>query len=205
MVTKYKIILFALIICIFAALFICCNYKSNECSESTEAIESSSVDETVEIAASTEQTETQTSETIETSANETDVNVEVDNTNVDNTNVDNTNIDTNVNTNVDANSNTNLVSLGEFLLTAYCPCSSCCGQWAGGATASGVMPVANHTIAVDTSVISFGTEVVINGITYVAEDTGGAINGNRIDVYFDNHQEALNFGVQYAEVFLVKN
>lgn len=95
------------------------------------------------------------------------------------------------------------VNLGEFRLTAYCPCKKCCGKWSGGATASGVMPTANHTIAVDTNVIPFGTEIIIDGITYVAEDTGGAIKGNRIDIYFDSHQEALIFGVQYAEVFKI--
>ena len=65
------------------------------------------------------------------------------------------------------------------------------------------MPKANHTIAVDTSVIPFGTEVVINGKTYVAEDTGSAIKGKRIDIFFNGHQTALNFGVQYAEIFKV--
>ena len=99
--------------------------------------------------------------------------------------------------------NSNLISLGEFRLTAYCPCVECCGKWSGGATASGVMPVANHTIAVDTKVIPFGTEVIINGKTYVAEDTGSAIYGNRIDIYFNTHEEALEFGVQYAEVFVI--
>ena len=98
----------------------------------------------------------------------------------------------------------NLVSLGEFKLTAYCACSKCCGEWAGSPTASGVMPKANRTIAVDTNVIPFGTKVVINGNTYVAEDTGGAIKGNKIDVFFDSHSKALNFGVQYAEVFVVR-
>jgi 3D (Asp-Asp-Asp) domain-containing protein len=98
----------------------------------------------------------------------------------------------------------NLISLGEFKLTAYCSCSKCCGKWAGSPTASGVMPRANHTIAVDTSVIPFGTKVMINGNTYVAEDTGSAIKGNKIDVFFDSHSSALNFGVQYAEVFVVR-
>ena len=95
-------------------------------------------------------------------------------------------------------------NLGEFRLTAYCNCRKCCGKWAGGATASGVMPTVNHTIAVDTSVIPFGTEVVINGNTYTAEDTGSAIKGNRIDIYMSSHSEAMSFGVQYAEVFVVK-
>ena len=96
--------------------------------------------------------------------------------------------------------NDGLVSLGEFCLTAYCACTQCCGAYATGTTASGTTATANRTIAVDTSVIPFGTEVVINGNTYIAEDTGGAIDGNRIDIFFDNHQDALNFGVRYAEV-----
>ena len=96
------------------------------------------------------------------------------------------------------------VSLGTFKLTAYCNCSKCCGQWAGGETASGVMPVAGRTIAVDPSVIPLGTRVVINGHTYVAEDTGGAIKGNKIDIFFSSHSEAMNFGVQYAEVFIYR-
>ena len=99
--------------------------------------------------------------------------------------------------------NPKIVSLGEFRLTAYCDCKICCGQWSGSPTASGVMPRANHTIAVDTSVIPFGTEVMINGQKYVAEDTGSVIKGNRIDIFFNSHQTALNFGVQYAEVFKV--
>ena len=94
-------------------------------------------------------------------------------------------------------------SLGQFKLTAYCPCSKCCGKWAGGITSTGAMAKANHTIAVDPSVIPYGTKVIINGQTYVAEDCGGAIKGHRIDIYFDTHSEALDFGVQYAEVYLV--
>lgn len=66
------------------------------------------------------------------------------------------------------------------------------------------MPRANHTIAVDTNIIPFGTEVIIDGNTYVAEDTGSSIINNRIDVFFNDHQEALNFGVQYKEVFVYK-
>ena len=97
-----------------------------------------------------------------------------------------------------------LSSLGTFKLTAYCKCSKCCGKWAGGKTASGTTPTAGRTIAVDTSVIPFGTKVVINGNTYTAEDTGSAIKGNKIDVYFSSHQAALNFGRQSAEVFVYK-
>lgn len=96
-----------------------------------------------------------------------------------------------------------LVSLGEFKLTAYCACSKCCGK-SDGITATGTIATQGRTIAVDPRVIPYGAEVVINGHTYVAEDTGGAIDNKRIDVFFDSHQVAWDFGVQYAEVFLVK-
>ena len=92
-----------------------------------------------------------------------------------------------------------------FKATAYCPCSKCCGKWAGGNTASGTTPTAGRTIAVDTSVIPFGTKIIINGITYIAEDTGSLIEGNRIDIFFDSHEEALQFGVQQVEGVVVWN
>lgn len=106
-------------------------------------------------------------------------------------------------------------SLGEFTLTAYCPCVRCCGVWSEQhqskkgtgyiqKTASGTIPTAGKTIATDTNTIPFGTTVIINGHEYVAEDKGGAIKGNRIDVFFDSHEEALAFGRQKSEVF-VKN
>lgn len=93
--------------------------------------------------------------------------------------------------------------LGTFKLTAYCPCSQCCGKWANGITATGVIAKPNHTIAVDPHIIPYGSHVIINGREYVAEDCGGAIKQNKIDVFFATHQEACDFGVQYAEVYLV--
>lgn len=84
--------------------------------------------------------------------------------------------------------------------TAYCPCSKCCGEYANGITASGAIARANHTIAVDRNVIPLGTKVLYNGNIYVAEDTGGAIKGNRIDIYFDSHSEALEFGRQTIDI-----
>jgi 3D (Asp-Asp-Asp) domain-containing protein len=88
--------------------------------------------------------------------------------------------------------------------TAYCDCESCCGKWADGITASGVRAKPNHTIAVDRNIIPLGTEVIINGNTYVAEDTGSAIKGKRIDIYFDSHSEALRFGRQTIEIEVLK-
>jgi 3D (Asp-Asp-Asp) domain-containing protein len=109
-----------------------------------------------------------------------------------------------------------LTSLGTFKLTAYCSCSKCCGKYAYNRPKDeygneivygsiGVRLIAGISIAVDPSVIPYGSNVAINGHTYTAHDTGGAIKGNRIDVYFDDHQEAWDFGVQYAEVFIIVN
>lgn len=85
--------------------------------------------------------------------------------------------------------------IGKFELTAYCACTKCCGANAKGITASGTKVTKGRTIAVDTNVIPMGSKVYIEGVgERVAEDRGGAIKGNRIDVYFGSHQEALNFG-----------
>lgn len=81
--------------------------------------------------------------------------------------------------------------------TGYCNCRSCVGGWAGGRTASGKMPRANHTIAVDTRRIRLGTKIRIGNITYVAEDTGGAIKGNNMDIYYSSHSKAQAHGVKY--------
>ena len=90
----------------------------------------------------------------------------------------------------------------DFTATAYCACFKCCGK-TDGVTASGSIAKANHTIAVDTDVIPFDTVVEIQGMgTYVAEDTGGAIKGNKIDIYFNTHQEALNFGKRKVKLFI---
>ena len=93
-----------------------------------------------------------------------------------------------------------LESLGEFKLTAYCPCTECSGNW-GTQTATGAVATEGRTVAVDPSVIPYGTVLMINGHEYVAEDCGGAIKGNDVDIYFDTHEEADAFGVQYMEVF----
>ena len=95
----------------------------------------------------------------------------------------------------------NLVYMGRFKLTSYCSCSKCCGK-SDGITATGTKAKQGRTIAVDPKLIPYGTKVVINGRTYVAEDCGGSIKQNRIDVFFNSHKDALNFGIQHAEVFI---
>lgn len=97
-------------------------------------------------------------------------------------------------------------SIGEFKVTAYCSCEKCCGIWAENRpngvvyTASGEKAEAGKTIAVDTSVIPFGTEVKIGDVIYTAQDTGSAVKGNVIDIYYDSHEDALNHGAKYQEV-----
>ena len=93
--------------------------------------------------------------------------------------------------------------LGTFTSTAYCNCSKCCGKWAGGPTASGKMPQAGRTIAVDPNVIPLGSQVKINGKIYIAEDTGSAIKGKKIDIYYDSHSAANNWGRRSIEVYVL--
>lgn len=88
--------------------------------------------------------------------------------------------------------------------TAYCACSKCCGKWANGITATGTVATQGRTIAVDQSVIPLGSKVSINGQIYVAEDTGSGVNGNSIDLYFESHSEALNWGVRNLEVIVLE-
>ena len=99
------------------------------------------------------------------------------------------------------------VFLGEFALTAYCPDSCCCGKWASGYTATGTLATEGRTIAVDPDIIPYGTRVLLiwpDGTqhSYIAEDCGSGVNGNHIDVFFDDHQAARVFGVQSAMVYL---
>ena len=90
--------------------------------------------------------------------------------------------------------------LGKFKLTAYCSCPICCGVWSGGPTASGAMPTIDHTVAM--AGLPFGTELIINGQVYTVEDLGTPYG--HVDIYMNNHQAALQFGVQYSDVYLKK-
>jgi 3D (Asp-Asp-Asp) domain-containing protein len=65
-------------------------------------------------------------------------------------------------------------------------------------------PVHKGLVAVDPSVIPLGTRLYIPGYGYaVADDIGGAIRGNRIDMAFDNRSEALQFGRQQVTVYIL--
>lgn len=89
----------------------------------------------------------------------------------------------------------------QVIATAYCPCVRCCGK-SDGITATGVKAKANHTIAADPSVLPYGTEILTSLGEFVVEDCGGAIKGNKIDIFFNDHQEALEFGVKELTVWV---
>lgn len=97
---------------------------------------------------------------------------------------------------------TSSVANGEtYKITAYCSCSKCCGKTTG-TTASGTKATAGRTVAAS-SKFAFGTKLNIGGHIYTVEDRGGAIQGNKIDIYVSSHSEALQWGVRYLPVSVV--
>jgi 3D (Asp-Asp-Asp) domain-containing protein len=95
-------------------------------------------------------------------------------------------------------------------VTAYCPCTKCCGENAQGITASGRDVSYNNSrfVAADTTVLPFHTKLVIpgyhSGATVEVIDRGGAIKGNKLDLYFPTHEEALEWGRQWVDVTIVE-
>ena len=88
-----------------------------------------------------------------------------------------------------------------YKITAYCPCAKCCGK-TNGRTASGTTATAGRTVAAS-SKFAFGTKLNIGGHVYTVEDRGGAISGNKIDIFVNTHAEALQWGVRYLNVSVV--
>lgn len=101
--------------------------------------------------------------------------------------------------------------------TAYCACVKCCGIWSKQhptrvndssfvqRTKSGTEPMQGRTIGAARDGLPLGTVVEIQGLgTYVVEDTLGASStGKRIDIFFDSHQEALNWGRREVQLAVV--
>lgn len=92
--------------------------------------------------------------------------------------------------------------LDTFTASGYCGCEKCSGGFS--LTYSGTVPKANHTIAADLSRYPIGTRLCIDGVIYTVEDMGTGIEANRLDIYFDTHEEALAFGLKNVEVYSVK-
>lgn len=77
--------------------------------------------------------------------------------------------------------------------------------WTGNKTATGTWPEEGRTVAVDPEVIPLGSELAINGRPgYIAEDTGGAVKGNKIDIFMNSRGQALYWGRQPVEVVVIK-
>lgn len=99
-----------------------------------------------------------------------------------------------------------MTSLGSFTVTHYCPCSLCCGK-SDGVTASGRQAAPYYSIAVDPSVIPLGTTVYLDygdGVLHEAraDDTGGAVQGKKIDLCVGDHETAIQYGVRSATVYV---
>ena len=71
------------------------------------------------------------------------------------------------------------------------------------ATSTGTIATSGRTIAVDPRVIPYGSKVMIGGVIYTAEDHGGGVKGNHVDIFFDTHTQTRQHGKQTQEVFLV--
>lgn len=98
---------------------------------------------------------------------------------------------------------TEMIYYGEMKLTAYCPCYDCSEGYARQ-TATQTIAEEGRTIAVDPDVISFGSKVQIGDSIYIAEDCGGAVNGDHIDIFVDDHEAVERFGVKYQEVWVIR-
>jgi len=94
-------------------------------------------------------------------------------------------------------------------ISAYCSCKICCKKYADGITASGKQ-VKQGMVACNW--LNFGTVLYIEGLgVYTVEDRGnvkyfGTKKEQRksLDIYFDTHEEATNFGVKYKKVEIIK-
>ena len=100
----------------------------------------------------------------------------------------------------------NLSYVGDFKLTGYCPCYSCCGK-SPSSPGYGVTTRATEgfTIAADKR-FAFGTKLYIEGLGFrTVEDRGGAIHGNRIDVYYDTHSECFSPACNTTAIVYIVN
>lgn len=95
------------------------------------------------------------------------------------------------------------VDMGRFKLTAYCPCCDC-SEGFDDSTSTMTTASYGRTIAVDPDVIPYGSKVLIGDTVFTAEDCGGAVQGDHIDIYMDSHDQVEEFGTRYTTVYIVK-
>lgn len=93
-----------------------------------------------------------------------------------------------------------------MLVTAYCPCRKCCGAYSDGMTASGrrIDAASMKFVAADTSRLPFGSSLIVpgyaDGKAVEVLDRGSSIRGDRLDVFFASHDEALQWGRKWLDV-----
>lgn len=85
---------------------------------------------------------------------------------------------------------------------AYCACEKCCG-WNTGITYSGTLATQGRTVACNLDKFPIGTKLMIDGHEYIVEDTG-SLSENMIDIYFESHEEALQYGSQWKAVEVIE-
>ena len=93
---------------------------------------------------------------------------------------------------------------GEFRVTAYCGCSVCNGKWTGYPAANGEALTRGLTIAVDPDVIPLGSYLLIEGVGLrKAQDTGSAVCGKVVDVYFETHADTAQWNTRTLKVWVI--
>ena len=93
-----------------------------------------------------------------------------------------------------------------MVATGYCPCELCCGEWANGSTYTSDK-AGRGCVAIDPKarILKLGQKLYIEGYGYgIANDIGGAIKGWEIDLCFDTHHEALEWGRKLVKVYVLK-
>lgn len=192
-VYNYKYYILTILIIVLLVGYLSVNGESTTVNETTTALNwhlSTTTSEVEEVTTTTQVEETTTEETTTTT-----------------TTTETTTVETTSKIVTAAQSNL----IGRFKITVYCACSKCCGKYAIGRPvnkdgnvivkgSSGRVLTPLYSIATDTRVIPSGKEVVINGKTYRADDTGGAVKGNVIDIYAGtDHEEAWRIACEMAE------
>ena len=110
--------------------------------------------------------------------------------------------ETGIETKIDIETQTNSNDCMMFIATAYT--KSVEEGTINGITASGTI-VSRGTVSVDPKVIPLGTKLYVEGYgESIALDTGGAIKGNRIDLYMETKEEAFEWGRRQVKVWILE-
>lgn len=96
----------------------------------------------------------------------------------------------------------NIKEIAVMKTVAYCSCEKCCG-WNTGITYSGTVATQGRTVAANIDKFPIGTKMIIDGHEYIVEDTGN-LSDYLLDIYFDNHEDAIKYGAQWKTVEIIR-